>query len=107
MADFIHGKYPGDDFLTLVFKNFPSTIEQLFLNVNDPGALRATFQISKTEKVSSNPPELSALLPSKIADLLQVDDNENIWQTLVKTRQDSIVKMAVTLTSNLCSSNIS
>jgi len=103
LADFIHGKYPGDSFLSLVFKNFPSTMQQLFQNVNDPGALMRTFQISKVEKVSSNPPQLNAEFPIKVGDLLQVYD-ENIWQSLAKNRPDSIVKMAVTLTSNLFSS---
>jgi len=101
LADFIHGKYPNDSFLDLVLKNFPSTMQQMFLNVNDSNALKSTFQINKIEKVSSNPPELSAQLPSKVAELLQQVYEDNIWQTLSKSRPDSIVKIAVTLASNL------
>ena len=87
LADFIHGKYPEDSFLSLVFKNFPSTMQQLFQNVNDlgGGGQMRTFQISKVEKVSSNPPQLNAQFPIKVGDLLQVFD-ENIWQSLAKNK---------------------
>eukprot|EP00092_Neocalanus_flemingeri_P036466 GFUD01039708.1.p1 GENE.GFUD01039708.1~~GFUD01039708.1.p1 ORF type:complete len:2472 (+),score=743.58 GFUD01039708.1:84-7418(+) len=104
LADFIHGKYPDDGFMNLVLKNLPSTMQQMFLNVNDPSALKSTFQVNKVEKVASNPPELSALLPTKVVELLQQVCEDDIWQSLCKKRPDSIVKIAVTLTSNLTSS---
>ena len=98
LANFIERKV-GENFATAIQRNLLKVLGQIYLNVNDPETLSDTFKIKKPEKFSTNPPELKAVIPCHIVDLL--DQQVNIRKELVKLNPEGFVRTTVSITSTV------
>ena len=98
LANFIERKI-GENFATAIQRNLLKVLGQIYLNVNDPETLSDTFKIKKPEKFSTNPPELKAVIPCHIVDLL--DQQVNIRKELVKLNPEGFVRTTVSITSTV------